>query len=1190
MADELTLELEGLQQQNAPQAPIDDTAEGPVQTLALPGATPGTVQHRLETIQLVNWGGFQGHLTIPLDPESTLMSGASGSGKSTVQDAWLALLQPSDTPFNGASNDAVRGRARSALQRNLLSYLRGQTDTTEDDRGQDKAKVLRGEKVDTWGAVGATFRDDHGRRFMAFRAYYVPARAQRSTDVINRMFTTEGEFDLKVLADFTGTSPAPFAPARIKATHPGVRSYTSYQEFSQKLFTRLGIGANGDGLKALRLLARVQAGHQIRTVDELYKEMVLERPSTFTHADKAIEHFNALEDSYLAMQTEQQKYELLQPIKAWHSELIDAQERVRRIEALGLRASGDSPLTLWSLRLLDRVLAEAAERNSQERRLVSGQLLAAEQTVDRMETELSSLRTQHDEAGGGTLTRIANDIAAEKQTLQARTRRLESVGDEARALADLLPGSLGSQSEHALLQAAARGFLQGKDAAKAAIVQDRDALKRDQVRLGDRRLALKQELRSYEGRTGRIPPPLNELRHQVALAAGFPPEELPFLAELIDVADGQEQWRTAIETVLGASARRLLVPLEYLERFSRAIDPLRLTGRITFQGVPLGAWDTARLDATEPDRISGKLQFKDTPYTTWVFQHVTAPGRDALCVRTAQELGGDGYRVTLAGQTREGRRGAHGRSDIRNVIGFSNAETRAAIQKELHEIEASLTDLDTRIRAVEDGDSLLTRRVSACEAVERLPWADIDVPASIERIEDLQQRHASILDSDNILHTLEQQITEQSEKLVGARQEHFGFQQTHKALVKEQDLLVTRQDNTTNDLGRIDREDRISLDEEQSAFLDTRLNAATNNQTLDHANIDANLASLSRDLVQERTSAEFTVAGRTERIEERFQQYQRLWDDPNLGDTLASYSDYARIFDSIETTGLHRRRDEWRRRLTEWSGQDLVPLAHSMGDAVDEIDKRLVPINAILGRLPFGANANRLRIKMRRQQFEHVKSFRRDLGKLSSLATKQITDDQLEQRFKDLQVFMHQIRTTDDERGLPVQRGRGRNIAPVGPERDRDRLLDVRKHVTITAECYDLERGDLVSTHSSLGGKSGGESQELIAFIVGAALRFRLGDDLEERPRFAPVFLDEGFIKADAEFAGRAVKAWLGLGFQLIIGAPLDKVTGLEPHMNELLAITKNTRTHYSFVHPIRDRDAFRAELGTATPATSDRR
>ncbi len=290
-----------------------------------------------------------------------------------------------------------------------------------------------------------------------------------------------------------------------------------------------------------------------------------------------------------------------------------------------------------------------------------------------------------------------------------------------------------------------------------------------------------------------------------------------------------------------------------------------------------------------------------------------------------------------------------------------------------------------------------------------------------------------------------------------------------------------------------------------------------------------------------------------------FGEYKATWDDPNLGSSIESYNDYAEILTNILNTGLHERRAQWRKRLTEWSGQDLVPLAGAMVASIEEIEDRLDPINSILSSLPFGANRDRLRIKLRRLTHDHVTAFHKELRVMSSAAIKDLPEEQLETRFKDLQRFMAQMRKRDDPRALPELS-------------DRDRLLDVRKHVEITAERYD--DGVLLSVHSSLSGKSGGESQELVAFIVGAALRFRLGDEARERPRFAPVFLDEGFIKADAEFAGRAVEAWKGLGFQLIVGAPLDKVTALDPHMDELLAITKNTKTHYSFVHRLRDAGA----------------
>src|SRR5258708_40153408 len=102
-------------------------------------------------MHLANWGGFHGYPLNELDPEATLISGASGTGKSTILDGYLALMTPSDTPFNGASNDAS-GRARNPEQRNLLTYLRGKTDDSrEAGTGALTERVLRGAEGPTWG-------------------------------------------------------------------------------------------------------------------------------------------------------------------------------------------------------------------------------------------------------------------------------------------------------------------------------------------------------------------------------------------------------------------------------------------------------------------------------------------------------------------------------------------------------------------------------------------------------------------------------------------------------------------------------------------------------------------------------------------------------------------------------------------------------------------------------------------------------------------------------------------------------------------------------------------------------------------------------------------------------------------------------------------------------------------------------
>jgi len=89
----------------------------------------------------------------------------------------------------------------------------------------------------------------------------------------------------------------------------------------------------------------------------------------------------------------------------------------------------------------------------------------------------------------------------------------------------------------------------------------------------------------------------------------------------------------------------------------------------------------------------------------------------------------------------------------------------------------------------------------------------------------------------------------------------------------------------------------------------------------------------------------------------------------------------------------------------------------------------------------------------------------------------------------------------------------------------------------------------------------------ITAFICGAALRYQLGDQERDRPRYAPVVLDEAFIKADGRYTASAVDAWMQLGFQLVVGAPEDKFNAIEPAMGLVIGITKD-EDHHSYAVP----------------------
>jgi len=1128
-------------------------------------ATPAddTVQWRAALLQLVNWGGFSGLTTVPLRGEATMISGASGVGKSTILDAYTALMMPSDTKFNGASNDAVAGRARGVGQRNLLSYLRGAVDVIDDPRtGRPVEKLLRGKGADTWGAVAMTFVNDHGGWFTALRTYYVPRRATRSGEVQMQLATHEGSLPLDALEVAV---PERFHANTLKKLYPGIRVHRTYAEFSAVLHARLGIGANGDGAKALRLLARIQSGNQVRSVDELYKEMVLERPATYAAADRAIEHFDDLDAAYAAMRTEEQKLELLEPITALHERKVAATRRLAELDAYGVTLASDStPLRLWLLRTHLRLIEAAVSANRAARTTTGDELLATTAAERGLMADLEGAKEAHRAAGGSTLQSLAlsltqehvirDDRVGRRAMLQERLLPLIDVTD---AQAPDVESALMSAEAFAVLQLHAGQWLAGWERDQERIRRERDAALRRQFPLSERQAELRRERSSLEHRAGRVPSRMHELRAEVARASGLAEEELPYVAELIDVAPEEVRWRTAVETVLGGSARMMLVPLDRLEDFSTAIDGLRLRGRLTFEGVELDLPDRGPGD---PERVAGKLLFKDSPFSGWVQAHVEEPARNALCVETAEGLAGPGFRVTLAGQTRNGRRGTHGRNDTRNIIGFSNADAIEEIDAELADVEQQLEAISAEVIDLDRQARVLDQRKSSYDAVAAARFDDLDVDASDRRIADLERRRAEILGSDDKLQALEAQITQLAEELEAVQRKRFGLEQRQRELSDAHGELVDDEDQVKDRLEAMAARGAVVLTEEQDAALAAEFAAAA--APADPDDIER-FAETSHRLAERLHGAVAEADAEIRRIDEDlaqvFRVYKFQWDSPNLGATADSYPDYARILDEIRGKGLADRRAEWRRRLTEWSGQDLVPLVGAMAASVEEIEDRLEPINAILRRLEFGGAGDRLRIRLRRLAPAHVQAFMKDLRALSAGSTAELGEDELEKRFAQLSSFMERLRK-------PAQAGEG-----AGAPTDRDRLLDVRRHVEISAERYDGLTGELRATYRTLGEKSGGESQELVAFIVGSALRFRLGDEMRSRPRFAPVFLDEGFVKADSEFAGRAVQAWKGLGFQLIIGVPLDKVTGLEPHMDELLAITKNSATHQAWILPLRD-------------------
>lgn len=1083
-------------------------------------------------LQLVNWGGYDGAHRVRFSPTATLLTGGSGSGKSTLMDAYIALIMPHTTPFNGASNGGVVGRPRGQDQRNILSYARGKIDEAKTADGT-KIRVLRGDGRDTWSAIAMTWEDQTGARFTAVRAWYVPASAKNLDDVTKLRAVAEAGFDVRDLEPV-----AAHRFTRTSVSEVGLTPIDTDRDFTARIHSALGIGAAGDGEKAVNLLGRIQAGQQITTVDDLYKKMVLEEPETLATADGVVAHFDELSATRDRMVTAQQQVRALTPIREHRLAIEAAAERLGVIEDIGSFAEESTPAGLWRagqrVELISALEADLSERHREAERSVHEQ----EALVAAAESEREALEQTLRASGGDRLETATREIkAAETRLASVRSAR-SSLDDEL----SVLDVDVADQQAFEDLLDRARAALADKDGRRAA--RNTYAAARSAADETVRRLdALEQELRDARSVKNNIPEPLRAAREVLAEAAGLTPADMPFVGELVEVRTEHEAWREAFNLALGGFATTLLIDAAHAGAFRAAIDSVRTPTRVRFEAV-----HTGMRDQSDPDEgtLPGRLEYRRTVFTGWLKERLVSR-HGYVCVQTPSLLAQHKMALTVTGQVSQGARGAHGGHGARNVLGFTNTRLVAQLEEEIDAVRRETDEAAGAVEKAEQALEDLDAGRAAYQAITKVSWDQVDV-ASAEAERDRWASVIAEVTADNPeIADLQDRVAEARRKAADRREDVGRAKSAFEKLDERWSAIVDEVDQAKDALEKAEASG-LELRADQLEYLDELFRESGGGEAGHRedvlAELDAVFDRAGGRLSVDREAAQVTIGQARSQLQQTFEAFLERWPNPNLHtDPDASYADFDRLLDELQTSGLHELEVEWRDSLLKLSGNDLTNLDSTLSRAVREIRDRIDPINQILAELPFNDDGHRLRIDTQEGQSAVRGRFRKELRTVRDLIEKATSNETREQAYTRMSRLIDRMRRT----------------AP-----DFADLIDVRNHVRVSAEKVTADTGEHVALYDHIGEKSGGESQELVAFIVGAALRYQLGDAGADRPRYAPVFLDEALIKADARFTGRAIGAWRGLGFQLIIGAPNDKHSAIEPHVDVQYTVLKDA-AGYSF-------------------------
>ncbi|UNK44473.1 ATP-binding protein [Arthrobacter sulfonylureivorans] len=1053
-------------------------------------------QHRLTSVQLVNWGTFDGAHTIRVDRAGTLLTGGSGVGKSTIFDGMLQVLDARPRMNEAAQTNS--GQA-SEERRTAFSYMRGRLGATPADGDDSQTATFYQRPGAIWSAVCLTFDNALGQTTSLAVMLDLPANGTEHN--VGRFYVLHNKpLDIPRLE--SGMAGR-FSKTSLETLLPGSQVFDSHKAFAERFRQALGI----DQEKAFGLLRTLQTGKGLGgTVNDFFRNHVLDTPRTLVAAEEAVQDFSHLRSIRRQLERVRQQRDLLAPVPRLHQQLRETQSQLDRAILLA-----DVALPLYRRRLALQCQDRQIDLLDAEAATAAQELAATEAARAALKQQTAQLTARYGSEGGAAVATLERELAAAQSEMRARQSVEESFRAEAQAAgldADFSPGGLAAARSRAAV-------LVKELLTDAESVRERsnDAQGEAWSLKGQIR-SLEQEIESFRRRTSNIRPESLERRRQICAATGIAEEELPFAGELIDLAPAEARWRPAAERALRSLASALLVPGERMNAVTRYLNEHNIRGflRIIDVSAPLDGKAEA-----ETDDLVTKLVTKDTAMGQWVRRKITAH-YDYVCVEEPEQLAGVPRGVTLGGAVKRSSSTTEkddrhtGASD--HLLGFDNEDKIAALATRLLELRDTYGTADSESveRAREQQD--LGRRLAAAKAVaaDTRGWEEISsdahaaaVAAAVERLEQARDANTDLEQLRFELETAELDLTAATEKIGVLKGEAARLSAGLAAARHRREGLAG------------DGEPAGQLTVELASELDALF--APHGEVTDLEILGEVCTKVERELLSSRGTLDRAKLEAGNQLVKIFEAYNRQWGSDH-GTSLDGAADYAARYHDIVGEGLPQREAEFREYFNNRTYERFSDLLQLLDEERRSIASRLQPLNQILRRVNYHADSH-LQIEIANAVPDASHKFRTDLKNALPVMGRRQTGDDMDARYLALDRIVERLASEDDRRW-------------------RAEVLDVRSHVDIT--CTNLLADGRAYTNLQASLMSGGEGQRFTAFIMASALAYQLGIAGQGFSTFGTVMMDEAFVKSSLAFAEASINALHEFGFQLLLAAPEDKV------------------------------------------------
>lgn len=1081
-------------------------------------------QFRLSRVQLINWGTFSGYTDMPIARRGHLITGGSGSGKSTLLDAIAAILVP---PIKVRFNDAAQQGLSREQGRTLASYVRGAWRRQEDAETGGIASTFLRDRA-TYSLVGLTYDDDNGTVYTLIGMFYLKSGDMTNAQVQKFFGTVPLNIDIRKFEEYL---KAGIDKRRIKKAYPDARFSDQYRVFADYFRPRLGMHTE----EAQLLLHRTQSAKSLSSLDQLFRDYMLEPPATFDMAEEAVEQFDDLRQAYRRVIDVREQIEVLEPLVG----LRDQRDAAENQQAHATMLKEAFPTVRDTLHLesnRDRLAELATKRTS-----VDARVKQLKEALDLAQQRLTSDTAALEAQGDGRLTVLDEKKARIDERRERRLLDQAKVKSAVQAVDGLMPTDAESYAQLLVHAQEIRTNSPTRIKNWEAERLEEEISRRD---LKNQREELSTELGSLGKRSSNIDRRYIAVRQMIAEALQVTEEELPFAGELIDVHPEHIQWEPVIQRMLGSFANTLLVPMRLAKAINAYINQTDLGIILNYRLIPADIIPSR--GASSPRAMSNKLQFQSSQMSNWLRNEVLR-SYDYECVdneRQLDELKAHQQGVTLNGLVRkpahkdgsigyskDDRRRLGDRSSYR--VGSSNHDKVELLRNEISTLGRKINAADNRIKDKSRAISREQSLISHAATIAQFTFDQIDVSSDDASLEALSQQRKEILSSPELSRLQE---------LVDASNAHYAqINSDYRVADKEAGQLESEFETVSQGIGRLESKlvDLPAIEEEIHVELGALISTITRRVT--QRNIDKVTDKINSDLDSTIKTSQATINSTNGKISRIIADYVVKWpaEKADLQDDPSFAGEAINRLMFLRRDRLGDFEGQFLDLMNESSVKNLGALSTSLRRARGDIETRLHPVNESLGRSQF--NPGRwLRVEVRDNRNADAQQFMDDLTAATSgamAATRDRDIAEAEKRYQALSVILDRLGSgnADDARWKTL-------------------VLDTRLHVRFIASEVNAS-DEVLNTYVDSASLSGGQAQKLVFFCLAAALRFRLAEADEDHPRYATVVLDEAFDRADPAFTRTAMDIFTEFGFHMVLATPLKLIQTLSPYVDGTVVI-----------------------------------